>query len=389
MYSFIHFNNLSLQSLELHTYAESNLVKTETIDISSLQSAVSESTKIYVLIPSQLFGYSVYENANEFKGDILKAHVLSEVEDRLISDISSLDFFYDASRNVASWIDAAIYQKILNAINALEAEIFLFPEHYLILNHVDALLIYQNKFTLAFKDGSGFGGSSESLSAYLAMIEDNGHVFSNMSEWSNSNTQTVIVTSQANKAPISLAELHHKFLGQEDLKQTNYFKRKLSFQFLRSKLKLDLIETISIAVFASMIIFAPLFINFSLKSNADSYNSATIEIFKQLNPNFTRLVNPIAQIDELTRAIPIQDAITTQKLDAMKYVESLSNDSVKSIEINLMKGHINVVLDNLPAYKFTLIQEIFKQEPIIVNTDSIIEKNSAIYGTLKIIYESK
>ena len=389
MHSFIHFNDLSLQSLEVHTYAETKLVKTETVDISSMQLAVEESSRIYVLVPSQLFGYSVYENAEEFKGEVLKAHVLSEVEDRLISNISRLDFFYDSSRNLASWIDTDIYLKILNAFNLLDAEIFLFPDHYLILDSVDTLLVYQDKFTLAFKDGSGFGGRTESLLVYLEMLKDNGHIFNGMDEFSLSDEQSFIATSQANKILISLGELHHKLIGQDDLNQTNYFKRKFSFQFLRSKLKLDFIESISIAVFTSLIIFAPLFINYSLKSNADSYNSATIEIFQQLNPSFTRLVNPIAQIDELTRAIPIQDVVTTQKLDAMKYVENLSSDSVQSIEINLMESYINVDLNKLPSYKFNLIQEIFKQEPIIVNTDRIIEKDSAMYGTLKIIYESK
>ena len=389
MHAFIHFNDLSLQSLEVNTYAETKLVSTETVDISSIQPAVAKSSAIYVLVPSQLFGYSVYENAEEFKGEVLKAHVLSGVEDRLISNISSLDFFYDSSKNLASWIDTGIYLKISNALNLLDAEIYLFPEHYLIAEHLDRLLVQQDKFLLAYKDGSGFGGSTESLTAYLAMLKDNGHIFNDMDEWSLNPEQSFIATSQANKIPITLDELHNKFLGQQDLKEANYFKRKLSFQFVRSKLKLNFIESTSIAVFASIVLFAPLFINYSLQSNADSYNSATIEIFQQLNPSFVRLVNPIAQIDELTRAIPAQDVVTAQNLDVMKYVESLSNDSVQRIEINLMESYINVDLENLPSYKFTIIQEIFKQEPIVINTDRIIEKDSAMYGTLKIIYESK
>tara|TARA_B110000444_G_scaffold52283_1_gene48242 strand:+ start:3658 stop:4827 length:1170 start_codon:yes stop_codon:yes gene_type:complete len=389
MHAFIHFNDLSLQSLEVHTYAETKLVSTETVDISSIQLAVAKSSAIYVLVPSQLFGYSVYENAEEFKGEVLKAHVLSEVEDRLISNISSLDFFYDSSKNLASWIDTGIYLKLLNVLNPLDAEIYLFPEHYLIAEHLDRLLVQQDKFLLAYKDGSGFGGLTESLTGYLAMLKDNGYIFNDMDKWSPNAEQSFIATSQANKIPITLDELHNQFLGQQDLKEANYFKRKLSFQFVRSKLKLNFIESTSIAVFASIVLFAPLFINYSLESNADSYNSATIEIFQQLNPSFVRLVNPIAQIDELTKAIPAQDVVTAQNLDAMKYVESLSNDSVQRIEINLMESYINVDLENLPSYKFTIIQEIFKQEPIVINTDRIIEKDSAMYGTLKIIYESK
>ena len=127
MHAFIHFNDLSLQSLEVNTYAETKLVSTETVDISSIQLAVAKSSAIYVLVPSQLFGYSVYENAEEFKGEVLKAHVLSEVEDRLISNISSLYFFYDSSKNLASWIDTGIYLKLLNVLNPLDAEIYLFP----------------------------------------------------------------------------------------------------------------------------------------------------------------------------------------------------------------------------------------------------------------------
>ena len=42
----------------------------------------------------------------------------------------------------------------------------------------------------------------------------------------------------------------------------------------------------------------------------NTYKQSTVKIFEQLNPNFKRVVNARAQIDDLTRNIPQQNNIS-------------------------------------------------------------------------------
>ena len=44
----------------------------------------------------------------------------------------------------------------------------------------------------------------------------------------------------------------------------------------------------------------------------NTYKQSTVKIFEQLNPNFKRVVNARAQIDDLTRNIPQQNNISKQ-----------------------------------------------------------------------------
>jgi hypothetical protein len=130
--SFIHFKDLHLNSTEVYSYQEGTKLKISSHDLNELSSRLIDSTKIVIMIPSQLFGFMEYENQAGHKGEILKANALSQVEERLISDISSLTFFYNIDLQLASWIDSSTFELIVKSLDVLDAEIIIIPEHFLI-----------------------------------------------------------------------------------------------------------------------------------------------------------------------------------------------------------------------------------------------------------------
>ncbi|MDC6461358.1 hypothetical protein PQY88_03720, partial [Gammaproteobacteria bacterium] len=110
--SFIHFQDSSLECIDIYSYDELSISPLHSVSFSDIGNTLSGSTNIFVMIPSQLFGFMKYENKEGLKGEILRANVLIEVEDQLISDISSLKFFYNEELNLASWIDSSIFESI-------------------------------------------------------------------------------------------------------------------------------------------------------------------------------------------------------------------------------------------------------------------------------------
>ena len=130
--SFIHFSSSRLESANLYSYQDGHLNAIFSIELENILDSLQNSEKVFVMIPSQLFGFMTYENDIGHKGEILKANALIKIEDQLISDVSSLEFFYNANLQMASWIDAKKFNFILSIFNELDSEIVVLPEHSLI-----------------------------------------------------------------------------------------------------------------------------------------------------------------------------------------------------------------------------------------------------------------
>ena len=137
-----------------------------------------------------------------------------------------------------------------------------------------------------------------------------------------------------------------------------------------------------------IILLAPLLINQSLHSSIASYNENTMTIFQQLNPGFKRLVNPKAQIDDLTKGVPLQSFVSSQDLQALSYVEVLSDKSIRSININFADREITTNVENLSPLKLSLFKELANSKPIKINDNGLNKGSDGWSGSLIIDYEN-
>jgi type II secretory pathway component PulL len=137
-----------------------------------------------------------------------------------------------------------------------------------------------------------------------------------------------------------------------------------------------------------IILVAPLLINNSLHSSIASYNENTMTIFQQLNPGFKRLVNPKAQIDDLTKGVPLQSPVSSQDLEALSYVEVLSDKSIRSININFEGGEIKANVENLSPLKLSLFKELANSQPINISDSGLTKGSDGWNGSLIIYHEN-
>ena len=387
--SFIHFKDLYLNSTEIHSYQEGLKPKISSYEANELSSRLTDSTKVVILIPSQLFGFMEYENQAGHKGEILKASALSQVEERLISDISSLTFFYNSDSQLASWIDSSLFEFIVKNLDGLDAEITIIPEHFLIQGSGDAIILRENSFILAFSNSSGFGGSTEILSDYLETIDGDTFDKNNFLLFADAASAALYFPENKKVEHKTLEDLHHKLLESKNLTKWNLFQRKLSFSFLKAKLKLNSRESYFIAASVITILIAPLMISSVLSSSISSYQSNTIQIFQQLNPNFKRLINPKAQIDDLTRDIPSYATISSNNLEVLSYIETLADESIQDININFDDRVIEASVENLSPTKLSFFQELIKSQSGNVNTNGLSKGADGLNGNLIIYYDSE
>jgi hypothetical protein len=385
--SFIHFQDSSLECINIYSYDELTISPLHSVSFSDIRNTLKGSTNIFVMIPSQLFGFMKYENKEGLKGEILKANVLIEVEDQLISDVSSLKFFYNEELNLASWIDSSIFESIAKKFYEMDAEIILVPEHSLFQTGRNIIFLTENSFVISFSNGSGFGGSISSLPDYLDRLELNSFDLNSLEAFKENNN---ISHPIKNLIPVqkSWKEMHSGFTKHSKGSSFNLFKRKLSLQFLRSKFKLSYSESWIMAASLLIVLVAPLLINHSLHSSIASYNENTMTIFQQLNPGFKKLVKPKKQIDDLTKGVPLQSLVSSQDLEALSYVEVLSDKSIRSININFADREITTNVENLSPLKLSLFKELANSKLIKISDSGLNKGSDGWNGSLIIDYEN-
>ena len=383
--SILHFTDLSLKSVDVYSYQSDMRHTVASIELSDIQKHLVNTSNIFLMLPSQLFGFLSYQNDQHYKGEVLQANVFAQIEDQLISDVSSLQFFYSAEWKLASWIDSEIYHSVISFFDDVDAEITILPEHFLLQSNGTSIFIQDNYFIAAFRDHSGFGGSLATLTNYIDTF-DPGANFTLLGEHPIDGDLPFDVTQMQS---CSLHDLHAQLLEHENLASLNMFRRRLSINHLKLMLKLTTLESRLIGAALIIIFLAPLAINSLLSFFLSSYQDSTMEVFRQLNPSFTRLVDPKAQIDDLTRDIPLQITASSQDLNVLNYIESLADESIRKIQVDLRNNTVKATVENLSPYKLGLIQAAINQRNLTMNSNNLVESADGLYGLITIQYNAE
>ena len=385
---FIKFDDLSLSTVSLFSYDEGGKKQVKKYTVIDAKEALLPGNNLYIMIPSALFGFKVTNNEIGLKSDILKANIFSESEDGLISNVSDLKFFFQPGLNLAAWINSSTYNSIAEHFNEFEGDVYFYPEHFLLPDGINAIYVGEQNFICSFKDFTGFSGSNKSLEDYLQVLLSAGLDLKKLQVLGESEPVLLNKFKDLNFKKAQFSEFHISFLNSTKFSNVNFFKRKLSFHYIKQKLKFNFFEFWALNISALIFLIAPLAISYNLNSSVNTYKQSTVKIFEQLNPNFQRLVNARAQIDDLTRNIPQQNSISNQDLGVLNYLDAFKDDSIQRIAINLNDQEIIIQLEGLPLFKLNLLKQILKSEELNFIESDLIEKDKAFFGNLRVQYEN-
>jgi len=385
---FIKFDDLSLATVRLFTYDENTQNQVEKYNLIDAKEALLPGNNLYIMLPSALFGFKVTKNEIGLKDEILKANIFSEFEDGLISNVSDLKFFFQPSINLAAWINYNTYNSIAEPFNEYEGDVYFYPEHFLLPEGINSIYIAEHSFICSFEDLTGFSGSNDSLEDYLQILVSAGIDLKVLQVLGESEPALLNKFKDLSFKKIQFSDIHISFINSLKFSDANFFKRKLSFQFIKQKLKFNFFEFWALNISVVIFLIAPLVISYNLNSSVNTYKQSTVKIFEQLNPNFRRLFNARAQIDDLTRNIPKQSNISKQDLGVLNYLDAFKDDSIQRIAINLKDQEIIIQLEGLPLFKLNLLKQILKSEELNFIESDLIEKDKAFFGNLRVQYEN-
>jgi type II secretory pathway component PulL len=183
----------------------------------------------------------------------------------------------------------------------------------------------------------------------------------------------------------SLIDLHEHLMSESKPVFPNFFLGYFSIKSIYRKLDLTRNQIGLSAILLALMIALPV-INLSLMDSYQrQYQQKINQTFLSINPNFRRVINPRAQMDELVRNRPSKQ-IGSIDLNAFAYLRALDLESITRSSIDFEKAIMLLELNDLPQMKYALIERMIEESGMIIISDQLVKTDSSVSGVIQVRY---
>ncbi|MDC0392248.1 hypothetical protein OAM80_00505 [Gammaproteobacteria bacterium] len=376
-----HILNSNADSINVY---EITNAKSSVFNISSFTdlNILNETDSLIVLIPSSRVTSYEFEENKSLSKQINIANFVSEVDSVFADPVSTNDYFIQ--NNAAYVVDKMFLQDLNTSLSELNTHIYVLPEY--LINAVkgeDVITEFEDRFMISHSNKTGFALNHNSLDQYLEIVLNknpnfNPVVFS---------TNKKLVNRFNEKATNKSLDLSSIKLS-EVIKLPNFFRLQISLSLLIKKMNLSKTQFILSLLALLIVIAGPRYLINENNTNARLYSSSTFNIFKAIDKNVNRVVDPRSQIDQILKQLPESNfsSVKLPNLDVFlkygsKYISDISldaNTSIASIRINSM-----------PDFQFNILKNNAERFNINIIDDDLITNDGLINGILKVGYSNE
>ena len=376
-----HILNSNADSINVY---EITNAKSSVFNISSFTdlNILNETDSLIVLIPSSRVTSYEFEENKSLSKQINIANFVSEVDSVFADPVSTNDYFIQ--NNAAYVVDKMFLQDLNTSLSELNTHIYVLPEY--LINAVkgeDVITEFEDRFMISHSNKTGFALNHNSLDQYLEILLNknpnfNPVVFS---------TNKKLVNRFNEKATNKSLDLSSIKLSEVS-KLPNFFRLQISLSSLIKKMNLSKTQFILSLLALLIVIAGPRYLINENNTNARLYASSTFNIFKAIDKNVNRVIDPRSQIDQILKQLPESNfsSIKLPNLDVFlkygsKYISDISldaNTSIASIRINSM-----------PDFQFNILKNNAERFNINIIDDDLITNDGLINGILKVGYSNE
>ena len=376
-----HILNSNADSINVY---EITNAKSSVFNISSFTdlNILNETDSLIVLIPSSRVTSYEFEENKSLSKQINIANFVSEVDSVFADPVSTNDYFIQ--NNAAYVVDKMFLKNLNTSLSELNTHIYVLPEY--LINAVkgeDVITEFEDRFMISHSNKTGFALNHNSLDQYLEILLNknpnfNPVVFS---------TNKKLVNRFNEKATNKSLDLSSIKLS-EVIKLPNFFRYQISLSLLIKKMNLSKTQFILSLLALLIVIAGPRYLINENNTNARLYASSTFNIFKAIDKNVNRVIDPRSQIDQILKQLPESNfsSVKLPNLDVFlkygsKYISDISldaNTSIASIRINSM-----------PDFQFNILKNNAERFNINIIDDDLITNDGLINGILKVGYSNE
>ena len=383
---FIHIDNDCKQA-EIYSYHDLDSNHHASVGMAEIQSYIDPNSKVIAFLPSNMIRCVFSKKEISESEDQFQARFFSEHEDDLIKDVSKNRLMFSNEKNLALLVDKTIIDPLNELFNEFGCDVYIYPEHFLHQRlDEDTCLLIKGRYSFSFSDGLGFCAFRENFHDYIDLVKKERESF--QPTFMILEKTDEVEFKQSDSKIISIESLHQDFLSHcEKNDLPSMFRSKITLKGMLRKMNLDRRDLILSLAIILCLLLAPI-LNIALMQNyKKSYEENTLSIFKELNPNFRRIVNSKAQMDQLLLAIDSNEAKPLD-LNILGYLRAIPIDEIASSNIDFRNSKVILEFDQISSMKYSIIDTLIEQSNTKVIENNIENTDGTFSGSLVLEIES-
>ena len=127
----------------------------------------------------------------------------------------------------------------------------------------------------------------------------------------------------------------------------------------------------------------PISSTFLNNSYADEYKNETISIFKKINPNIKRVVNPRRQIDEILNSYNLEQA-SNLSISGLDSIKRLDIPEITKLYMDINKSEAQLTLSGLGSNQYQFLINLLPQANLNLITEDVKTSNGKVSGLITI-----
>ena len=372
--------NDSFDKFLIVTQNNGDIKKNTVSDVSSLYEQ-KDIEKIFYSIPSNYITAYPFNFNEKISKQINIANFVTEIDSFVIEDISNCEFLFFNS--IGFVIDKSILNKINNLLSKFSSDIRLLPEFFLSpYQGEDAIIEFEEKYIFTFADGTGSAADEKSLDQYLDIILNNNPGFNPLI----CSDKKLLKNRFESENLKSLYNIEN-FFKFNSSSLPNFFKLQLSFELVKEKLNFTKNQLIAATLSLLITLSIPSAIIAISNNYAKTYNEETFNIFKSLDKNVKRVVNPKGQIDELIGNINTKP-VGEYESPNLIIIDSLGSQFIDEIEINIIESNAKIQINAMAYLQFEALKNTSPRLGIFILEDNTSIQNNKVSGSIKVSFSN-
>ena len=378
----LHLTN-NLSEFKIYEYAGRSYTTNFTVGFGELANYIQADAKVFLFLPSNLIHAFVAVRREDEGLQQFEARFIAEHDDLIINNVSDNDFFFSQEKNLAVVISKNFLEQFNSELNQLGCSVAIHAEHHLQHQYAaESILSIEDRLVFAFADGTGFSCSHANAEQYLSVLQEEKENYTPTLLTEKEKQLQQILGDKYTLEPTTLEALHMHFFNNNS-NIPNLFKFALSATTIFKKLNFSKFErALSLVILASLL-FLP-YVNIALLKNYEQqYKTATLEIFKSLNPDTRRVINAKLQMDQIINASSETIQVNPEiNLSVLNYLDKIDLNTIKRSKVNFAESIVELDLDGLSAIKYTFFLKLIDRFDATIVEDRTQKLDGKISGTL-------
>ncbi len=168
---FIHSLSSNSDDIELHHYIDGLYKSKKTTHLDLVSKFIDPDSDIFYFVPSSQISSIKISINDEESNEAIKARLLSDLDDYIVSDISQNDIFIHRNPDLALLINDKYLSDISQSLQSTGAKIHVYPEHFLAyVRSKSSILKLYDRYIFSFDSAEGFSETEMGLNKYLDLL---------------------------------------------------------------------------------------------------------------------------------------------------------------------------------------------------------------------------